>query len=129
MHDLNCESNKVGLKMNKTKTKVMANRPTTIKVEDDLLENVTGYTYLGNLVTNEGNHEKEISRRLGIAWSNFDKYFQSPTFSLSLKGVMTRSMVDALSELCSPFVKGGNSEFIAAIASGLFPETEYRSLE
>jgi len=38
------------------------------------------------------------------------------------KGVMTRSIVDALLELCSPL-------FIAAIASGLFPQTEYRSLE
>jgi len=39
---------------------------------------------------------------------------------------MTRSMVDALSELCSPFLKRGKSAFIAAIASGLFPQTEYR---
>jgi len=46
-----------------------------------------------------------------------------------VKGVMTRSMVEALSKLCSPFLKGGNFAFIAAIASGLFPQTEYRSLE
>ena len=46
-----------------------------------------------------------------------------------LKGVITRSIVDVLSELCSPFLKGGNSAFIPAIASGLFPQTEYRSLE
>jgi len=45
-----------------------------------------------------------------------------------IKGVMTRSTVDAVLELCSPFLKGGNSEFIAAIASGLFPQTEYRSV-
>ena len=32
-------------------------------------------------------------------------------------------MVDALSELCFPFLKGGNSAFIAAIASGLFHKT------
>jgi len=37
-----------------------------------------------------------------------------------VKGVMSRSRVDALSELCSPFLKGGNSVFIAAIVSGLF---------
>jgi len=48
---------------------------------------MNSYTYLGNLVTIEGNHEKEIStsRRLGIAWSNFeklDKYHQQPTFRL-----------------------------------------------
>ena len=29
----------------------------------------------------------------------------------------------------SPFVRGGNDAFIAAIASGIFPQTEYRSLE
>jgi len=46
-----------------------------------------------------------------------------------IKRVMTRSMVYALSELCSPFLKGGNSVFIAAVASGLVPQTEYRSLE
>jgi len=45
------------------------------------------------------------------------------------KGVMTGSMVDAVSELCFPFLKGGNSAFIAAIGIGLFPQTEYRSLE
>jgi len=44
-----------------------------------------------------------------------------------IKGVMSSSSVDALSELCSPFLKGGNSAFIAAIASGLFPKNEYRS--
>ena len=37
-----------------------------------------------------------------------------------LKGVMTRSMIDALSELRSPFSKGGSSAFIAAIARDLF---------
>jgi len=42
---------------------------------------------------------------------------------------MAQSIVGVLSELCSPFLKGGNSVFIAAIASGLFPQTEYRSLE
>jgi len=28
-----------------------------------------------------------------------------------------------------PILKGGNSAFIAAIASGFFPQTEYRSLK
>ena len=51
------------------------------------------------------------------------------SFESTIKGVMTRSMVDALSDLCSPFVKGGNFAFITAIASSLFPQTEYRSLE
>jgi len=38
-------------------------------------------------------------------------------------------MVDGLSELCSPFLKGGNAAFIAAIVIGLCQQNEYRSLE
>ena len=45
------------------------------------------------------------------------------------KGVMSWSRVDTLSELYSPFLKGGNSAFIAAIASGLFSQDKHRSLE
>jgi len=40
MHDLVHESRKVGLKVIKRNTKVTANRPTTIKIDDDHLENV-----------------------------------------------------------------------------------------
>jgi len=47
----------------------------------------------------------------------------------SFKGVTTWSMVDTVSELCSPFLKEGSSAFIAAIASGFFPQNECRSLE
>jgi len=46
-----------------------------------------------------------------------------------LKGVMTRSMVDALSELCPLFLKRGNSALIAAMTRGLFPQNEYQSLK
>jgi len=42
---------------------------------------------------------------------------------------MSRSKVETLLELCAPFLKESNSAFIAAIASGLFPKKEYRSLE
>jgi len=37
-------------------------------------------------------------------------------------GVISLSNVDALSELYSPLVKGRNSTFTPAIASGLFPK-------
>jgi len=50
-----------------------------------------------------------------------------PTMS-TLKGLMTQSMVDTFWR-CFPFLKGGNSVFIAAIASDLFPQKEYQSLE
>jgi len=46
-----------------------------------------------------------------------------------LEGGMSRSNVEALSELCYPFLKGGNSILIATIASGPFPKNKYWSLE
>jgi len=49
--------------------------------------------------------------------------------SPNIKGVMSWSMVDALSELWSPFLRGGDSAFVAAIVSGLFPQSEYQSLK
>jgi len=36
---------------------------------------------------------------------------------------MSRSGVDTLSQLCPLFLKGDDSAFIAAIASGLLPKT------
>jgi len=45
------------------------------------------------------------------------------------KGVMKRSMVDPLSELCSLFIKGGNSSLNAATVRGVFRPNEYWSLE
>ena len=54
---------------------------------------------------------------------------QVVTVADQTKGVMTGSMVDALSELYFPFLKRGNSAFIAAIASGPFPKNECRSFE
>ena len=36
-----------------------------------------------------------------------------------IKRVLSWSSVDAISEFCSQFLKGGNSAFIAAIANGL----------
>ena len=46
-----------------------------------------------------------------------------------LQEVMSRTSVDALSELCSPFVKGDNPTFIVVITSDLFPKNKYRSFE
>ena len=57
-------------------------------------------------------------------WQHSTLWFSSQSLdyfiSSELKGVITRSMLDALSKLCSPFLEGGNSAFIAAIVSGLF---------
>ena len=58
-------------------------------------------------------------------WTNSPNLRKSK-FSLNelVKGVMPRSSVNALSDLCSSLLKGGNSASIAAIASGLFPKKQ-----
>jgi len=38
-------------------------------------------------------------------------------------------MIDALLELCSPFLKGGNPAFIAVIVTASFYKNEYGRLE
>jgi len=77
-----------------------------------------------------GKLHKAFMIRVKILPSGTDGYWAKAEISdLRFKGVMSRSSVDALSELCSPFLKGGNSAFIAAIVSGLFPKDEYSSFE
>ena len=74
------------------------------------------------VITEEGQpcptHNYTFQLDVGCFWN--DTYNATGYNIFFIKGVMTWSMVDALSELCSPFLKGGNSAFIAAIASGLF---------
>ena len=55
------ESEKAGLKLNIQKTKIMASGPiTSWQVEDEKLEAVTGFIFLGHKSTADG----EIKRRL-----------------------------------------------------------------
>ena len=70
-----------------------------------------------------------MSLRCWTNYKNICKGISVFGYTKMIKGVMTRSMIDALSESCSLFLKGGNFVFFAVIASGLFPQTKYRSLE
>jgi len=69
---------------------------------------------------------------LAASESEFDHANRNLCLKASMlvyKRVMSQSSVDILLELHSPFLKGGNSAFIAAIVSGLFPKSEYQSFE
>ena len=77
LNDLNKESLKVGLKMNKSKTKVMFNskvQSKEITVDGEDLEEVKEYIYLGQLLELTKDHEKEIKRRIAIGWKMYGKY-------------------------------------------------------
>ena len=47
---------------------------THIVIDNDLIEEVLDFDYLGSLITNNGDGMKEIRRRLGMAMKKLKKY-------------------------------------------------------
>ena len=59
------ESEKVGLKLNIQKTKIMASGPiTSWQIDGETVETVSDFIYLGSKITADGNCSHEIKRRL-----------------------------------------------------------------
>ena len=57
------ESEKVGLKLNIQKTKIMASGPTTLwQIDGKTMETVTEFIFLGSKITADGNCIREIKR-------------------------------------------------------------------
>ena len=59
------ESEKVGLKLNIQKTKIMASGPiTSWQIEEETAEAMTDFLFLGSKITADGDCSHEIKRRL-----------------------------------------------------------------
>ena len=59
------ESEKVGLKLNIQKTKVMASSPiTSWEIDGETVETVSDFIFLGSQITTDGDCSNEIKRRL-----------------------------------------------------------------
>ena len=59
------ESEKVGLKLNIQKTKIMASGPiTSWQIDGETMETVTDFIFLGSKITADGDCSHEIKRRL-----------------------------------------------------------------
>ena len=59
------ESEKVGLKLNFQKTKIMASSPiTSWQIDGETVETVTDFIFLGSRITADGDYSHEIKRRL-----------------------------------------------------------------
>ena len=75
------ESEKVGLKLNIQKTKIMASGPVTSwKIDGETMETVTEFIFLGSKVTADGDCSHEIKRCLLLgrkAMTNLDSIFKS----------------------------------------------------
>ena len=59
------ESEKVGLKLNIQKTKIMASSPiTSWRIDGETMETVADFIFLGSKITADGDCSHEIKRRL-----------------------------------------------------------------
>ena len=88
------ESEKVGLKLNIQKTKIMTSGPITSWKIDG--ETVADFIFLGSKITADGDCSHEIKRRLLLGrkvMTNLDSMLKSRDISLSTKGRLVKDMV------------------------------------
>ena len=80
------ESEKVGLKLNSQKTKIMASSPiTSWQIDGETLETVTDFILGGSKTTDNGDHSHEIKRRLLLGrkvMTKLDSIFKSRDITL-----------------------------------------------
>ena len=86
------ESEKVGLKLNIQKTKIMASSPiTSWQTNGETMEIVTDFIFLGSKITADGDCSHEIKRRLFLgskAMTNLDSVLKSRDTNLLTKVCM-----------------------------------------
>ena len=91
------ESEKVGLKLNLQKTKIMASGPiTSWQVDGKTMETVTDFISLGSKISADGDCSHEIKRRLLLgrkAVTNLDSILKSRDITLPTKVCLVKAMV------------------------------------
>ena len=91
------ESEKVGLKLNIQKTKVMASGPTTSRqIDGEIVETVSDFIFLGSKITADGDCSHEIKRHLllgGEVMTNLDSILKSRDITLPAKVRLVKAMV------------------------------------
>ena len=91
------ESEKVGLKLNIQKTKIMASGPTTSwDTDGETVETVSDFIFLGSKITADGDCSHEIKRCLPLGrkvMTNLDSIFKSRDVTLPTKVRLVKAMV------------------------------------
>ena len=86
------ESEKVGLKFNIQKTKIMASDPiTSWEMDGETVETVSDFIFLGSKITADGDCSHEIKRCLLLGrkvMTNLDSIFKSRDITLSIKAMV-----------------------------------------
>ena len=85
------ESEKIGLKLNIQKTKIMASGPITLcEIDGETVETMSGFILGGSQITVDGDCSHEIKRRLLLRrkiMTNLDSIFKSRNITLPTKSV------------------------------------------
>ena len=91
------ESEKVGLKLNIQKMKIMASGPiTSWQIDGETVETMADFIFWGSKITADGDFSHEIKRRLLLGskvMTNLDSILKSRDFTLSTKVHLVKAMV------------------------------------
>ena len=91
------ESEKVGLKLNIQKTKIMASSPiTSWQIGGETVETVSDFIFGGSKITADGDCSHEIKRRLLLerkVMTNLESIFKSRDITLPTKVCLVKAMV------------------------------------
>ena len=90
------ESEKVGLKLNIQKTKIMACAITSWQIDGETMETVRDFIFLGSKITADGDCSHEIKRCLLLgrkAMTNLDSILRSRDITLPTKVCIVKDMI------------------------------------
>ena len=91
------ESEKVGLKLNIQKMKIMASGPiTSWEIDGDRVETVSDFIFWGSTITADGDCSHELKRHLLLGrkvMTNLDRIFKSRDITLPTKVRLVKAMV------------------------------------
>ena len=91
------ESDKVGLKLNIQKTKIMASGPiTSWKIDGETMKTVKDFIFLDSKITADGDCSHEIKKPLLLgrqAMTNLDSILKSRDITLPIKVCLVKAMV------------------------------------
>ena len=91
------ESEKVGLKLNIQKTKIMVSSPiTSCEIDGETVATVSEFIFWGSKITADGDCSHEIKRRLLLGrkvMTNVDSIFKSRDITLPTKVCLVKAMV------------------------------------
>ena len=91
------ESEKVGVKLNMQKTKIMASSTTTSwEIDGETVETVSDFIFWGSKITAAGDCSHEIKRHLLLGrkvMTNLDSIFKSRDITLPTKVCLVKAMV------------------------------------